>query len=128
MWRFWGYCSTVSLPSVLSISDSSSPPLPLFPPPPPFAGVTSNNLKQTFFFLVRLKSSLEEALASNREQASDIAKVQDELRKTRSSLQVVLFPSCIVFTFFQLLLLILTYYPEEQVLWRFRLVSLEASV
>lgn len=37
---------------------------------------------------VRLKSSLEEALASNREQASDIAKLQDELRKTRSSLQV----------------------------------------
>ncbi|XP_027054939.1 centrosomal protein of 63 kDa-like [Pocillopora damicornis] len=35
----------------------------------------------------QLKSSLEEALASNREQASDIAKVQDELRKTRSSLQ-----------------------------------------
>ena len=37
---------------------------------------------------VRLKSSLEEALASNREQASDFAKLQDELRKTRSSLQV----------------------------------------
>ena len=37
---------------------------------------------------IRLKSSLEEALASNREQASDFAKVQDELRKTRSSLQV----------------------------------------
>lgn len=35
----------------------------------------------------QLKSSLEEAFASNREQASDLAKLQDELRKTRSTLQ-----------------------------------------
>ena len=36
----------------------------------------------------RLKSSLEKAFASNREQASDFAKLQDELRKTRTALQV----------------------------------------
>ena len=37
----------------------------------------------------RLKSSLEEALASNREQASDIANLQDELRRIHSSVQVI---------------------------------------
>ncbi|CAH3105748.1 unnamed protein product [Porites lobata] len=35
----------------------------------------------------QLKSSLEEALASNREQASDIANLQDELRRIHSSVQ-----------------------------------------
>ncbi|XP_068689728.1 centrosomal protein of 63 kDa-like isoform X2 [Montipora foliosa] len=35
----------------------------------------------------QLKSSLEEALASNREQASDIANLQDELRRIHSSFQ-----------------------------------------
>lgn len=35
----------------------------------------------------QLKSSLEEALASNREQASEIASLQDELRKIHSSFQ-----------------------------------------
>ena len=39
-------------------------------------------------YVYRLKSSLEEALASNREQASDIANLQDELRRIHSSFQV----------------------------------------
>ena len=43
------------------------------------------NLLPTVF---RLKSSLEEVLATNREQASDIANLQDELRKIHSSYQV----------------------------------------
>ena len=32
---------------------------------------------------------MEEALASNREQASDIANLQDELRRIHSSVQVI---------------------------------------
>ena len=54
-------------------------------------------LDNKWCFLFRLKSSLEEALATNREQASDIANLQDELRKIHSSFQVIL----VVLTEFQ---------------------------